>query len=172
MNERFPDIEGAACADLPPFVVAKYFNINTHTQVWEKKTAKAICGNCAVQALCLEAAVAQPQNQIQGITAGLTAGEIKAVRKWRDYDLGRTDTPPDRPRPAIARADLSDADRANIDYRRTAKLTFEERVRGVFIDLRNGKYNETGGVSQAIGAIAFIREQMDANATADKRAAA
>ena len=172
MSERYPNIEGGACADLAPGVAAKYFDINTQKQVFERQTAIAICGHCVVRAACLEASLVKPDAELHGVTAGLTPVEIRTLKQWRSYDLGTTDEIPSRPRPALVQVEQSHAASAAVEYRRTTTLTFDERVRGVFLDLRSGKYNETGGISQAIGAIAFIREQMDANAAAGKRAAA
>src|SRR6185437_10823096 len=125
-------------------------------------TAVAICGGCAVRAVCMEAALQKPENELHGIMAGLTPQEIRMAKRWESYDLGVIDEMPTKPRPLFETPTYSDASQAVAEYRRNADLTFEERVLGVFLDLRNGKYNEAGGIAQAIGAIAFIRDQMEA----------
>lgn len=172
MSERPSRLEGGACNDLAPGIAAKYFDINTSKQPFEARTAKAICGRCAIQAVCLEAAINKKPSDLYGVIAGHTANEIVTIRRWREYDLGITDQEPPMTRPVTVEFQPSEARQAGLEYRRNADLSFEERVRGVFLDLRAGKYNETGGISQAIGAIAFIREQMAANEAASNRATA
>lgn len=170
MSDRTPRLEGGACAGLAPGIAEKYFDINTQTQVWERQTAKAICGNCAIRALCLDAALVKPDAELHGVIAGQTAADIRLLKQWRDYDQGSREEIPRRPRPVVAELHHSDADKTGVDYHHTAQLTFEERVQGVFLDLRAGKYNKNGGISRAIGAIAFIRDQMASQESAVKRA--
>lgn len=169
MSERPPRLEGGACADLAPGIAAKYFDINTNSQTFEKKTAIAICGRCAIRAVCLEQALQTPEVDLHGVVAGHTPIEIRMLKRWRDYDLGITDEMPDRKRPVTVELPESEAGRTGAEYRHNSELSFEERVRGVFLDLRAGKYNQSGGISQAIGAIAFIRDQMAVHETLPNR---
>ncbi|MET4003896.1 hypothetical protein ABIB48_002634 [Arthrobacter sp. UYCu511] len=161
-----PNLEGAACAELAPGIAEKYFDINPQRQKFEAQTARAICGGCAIRAVCLEQALNKPRTQITGITAGLAPSQIRALKLWHQYDLGELAEEPPYRRPDVEYPSMSEADTTVVEYHRTATLTFEERVRGVFLDLREGKYNAIGGISTAIADIALIRTDMDADAVA------
>lgn len=92
-------LEGASCADLPAFVIDKYFNANVGTQPFLARTARAICGHCVVLQECREEALNMPHLQKGGVIGGVAAAEIRRARAWRSYELGRLAAPPLRDRP-------------------------------------------------------------------------
>jgi hypothetical protein len=156
ISERFPDLEGGACTELPPEVAAKYFDIDAGKQRFEAQTAKAVCGHCAIQALCLEAAVNRTAPE-RGIVGGMTATQIKTIRAWRSYDCGSRKTQPDHARPALPQAQPSRAEELVAEIRHREKLSFGERVYGIFLDVKQGKYKT---LNEAIGDIALIHSQI------------
>jgi hypothetical protein len=153
MRETYPDLKGAACVDLPPLVRAKYFDADAGKERFRAQTAKAICGKCAVRAVCLEAAL-KDEIPAYGVVGGLTASELRTLRAWEEYDHGVIDKEPARSRP-LPPAIETPAMQNTAEYRRTRDLSFEERVYGVFLDVKQGKY-ET--LNAAIGKIALIHE--------------
>jgi hypothetical protein len=69
-----------ACADLLPEVVDKYLFSNANTEAFQAMTAKAICGNCAVHAMCLVDAIMAPE-QPRGVRGGESDHSVQALRK-------------------------------------------------------------------------------------------
>lgn len=92
-------LEGANCADLPGFVVEKYFHCNSAHEPLKRMVALAICGNCAVLEACRSQALNAPAAPERGVIAGMPAGQMQAARAWRRYEQGQLDLPPRRPRP-------------------------------------------------------------------------
>lgn len=92
-------LEGANCADLPGFVVDKYFNCNVNREPLRAQVAKAICARCVVLDECRDVTLNQPNLPDRGIVAGLPARHFQRARSWRRYELGLTETPPRAPRP-------------------------------------------------------------------------
>ncbi len=156
MIENYPNLEGGACTELPVQVVDKYFDIDASKQRWEARTAKAICGRCAIQAVCLDAAINRTA-PLRGIVGGVSANQIKTLREWRSYDNGTRENKPDHARPALPQAQPSPAEDLVAEIRRQEELSFEERVYGIFLDVKSGKYKT---LNAAIGDIALIHSQV------------
>jgi WhiB family redox-sensing transcriptional regulator len=55
-----------------------------------QRYAKKICADCLVNSECLEYALAHPAKHIEGIWAGTTEKERRALRRQRDYDARTT----------------------------------------------------------------------------------
>lgn len=87
-------LEGANCADLPGFVIDKYFGCNVGREPLLAKVAIAICENCVVMTECRDAALNQPKLQSSGVIGGVTAAEIHRARRWHNYELGFAPKPP------------------------------------------------------------------------------
>ncbi|MBT8161444.1 MULTISPECIES: WhiB family transcriptional regulator [Arthrobacter] len=155
-SERYPDLEGGACTDLAPGIASKYFDADGHKQPFLTKTAKAICARCVIQPACLEAALNRTYPE-RGVVGGLSANEIRAVKEWDAYDKGLRDNPPKRSRPMVPHYEPSPASEFAAEFRSKADLSFEERVYGVFLDVKQGKYQT---LNQAIGDIALIHSQV------------
>lgn len=92
-------MEGANCADLPPFVIDKYFGCKVNVEPFRARVAKAICGRCVVLDLCRSEALNQAHLPSRGVLAGLNVAEIRHARAWRTYELGLRDAPPPSERP-------------------------------------------------------------------------
>lgn len=92
-------LEGANCADLPGFVVDKYFNINSLHDTFAARVGMAICDSCVVQVECRTAALTMPHLPEHGVIGGVTVTEIRRARAWREYEIGRRATVPRRSRP-------------------------------------------------------------------------
>jgi hypothetical protein len=76
--EKSP-LAAGACVDLPIEIADKYFMANAVTERFQFMTAKAICGRCAVQAVCLAEAMEQPP-----VEAGVRGGEsVRGILKLR-----------------------------------------------------------------------------------------
>ena len=102
-------LEGANCADLPGFVVDKYFDCNAAREKFRAQTAKAICSRCVVLEECREEALAMYQAPERGVIGGVTANELHRARSWRSYELGLRPTAPRRARPSwLPRADAAE----------------------------------------------------------------
>lgn len=76
---ELPLIEGAACAELPPQVVDKYFYSNSHPMNFQAQVARAICAHCVVRLECLEQALIFPPER--GTQAGKSRKEILTMRQ-------------------------------------------------------------------------------------------
>ncbi|MBO1267074.1 WhiB family transcriptional regulator [Arthrobacter cavernae] len=154
--ERFPSLEGGACTDLAPGVAEKYFNANAHREPFLAKTAKAICARCVIQPQCLEAAMKRTYPD-RGVIGGMTASSIRAAKEWDAYDKGLRSNPPKHSRPEMPNYyEPSPASEHAAELRAIADLSFEERVYGIFLDVKKGKYQT---LNQAIGEIALIHSQ-------------
>lgn len=92
-------LEGANCADLPPFVIDKYFDCDAQKDRLLAMVAKAICEHCVVRDACREEALHAPQLPDRGVVGGVSATEVRRARAWRRYELGLTDAPPRVTRP-------------------------------------------------------------------------
>lgn len=93
-------LEGAYCADLPPFVAEKYFGCNSGREPLKRMVALAICGNCPVLEACRLEVLNAPARPTHGVIAGMPATHMEGARAWRRYEQGQRDTPPPRwPRP-------------------------------------------------------------------------
>ncbi len=102
-------LEGANCADLPGFVIDKYFNCNIRTQQFLARTALAICNNCVVREPCRDQALNMSGLQKRGVIGGVPVAEIYQARAWRFYELGLTDVPPTSDRPEwLSRPDATE----------------------------------------------------------------
>jgi hypothetical protein len=93
-------LEGANCADLPGFVVEKYFECHSRYEPLKRMVALAICGNCDVLEACRTQALNTPTPPTRGVIAGMPATHMKTARAWRRYEQGDTEKPPRSPRPA------------------------------------------------------------------------
>lgn len=91
-------LEGANCADLPGFVIDKYFNCHAANEPLKRQVALAICGRCAVREACRDQAMNGPSPQ-RGVVGGLVANQIRIARAWRSFEIGARDTAPNDPRP-------------------------------------------------------------------------
>lgn len=92
-------LEGANCADLPGFVIDKYFHCDASKQHLLAKAAKAICANCVVLDECRDQALTSPGLQGRGVVGGVTVGEIRRARAWLAYERGFSDNVPRGTRP-------------------------------------------------------------------------
>lgn len=92
-------MEGANCADLPAFVIDKYFDCKVGTEPFRARVAKAICGHCVVLELCRDEALNQANLPERGVLGGVNVVEIRRARAWRSYELGLRETPPPYERP-------------------------------------------------------------------------
>ncbi|WP_437770657.1 WhiB family transcriptional regulator [Arthrobacter sp. KNU40] len=155
--ERLPDLTGGACTDLAPGVAEKYFGANAHLEPFLAKTAKAICARCVVQPQCLEAALKRTYPD-RGVVGGMTASSIRAAKEWDAYDKGTRPTPPKYSRPEMPNYyQPSPASEVAEEYREKRSLSFGEQVYGIFLDVKQGKYQT---LNQAIGEIALIHSQI------------
>lgn len=93
-------LEGANCADLPGFVIDKYFDCNASSEPLKAMVARAICSHCVVLEACREQAFNMPLLPTRGILGGVSLAEIQRARSWRQYESGLRDTAPNRPRPS------------------------------------------------------------------------
>ena len=91
-------LEGANCADLPGFVVDKYFDCHAANEPLLRDVALAICRRCVVIEECRDQAFNGPWRG-RGVIGGVTAGELRTGREWRAYELGYRDQVPRSPRP-------------------------------------------------------------------------
>lgn len=110
-------LEGANCADLPGFVIDKYFDCNASTEPLRRDVALAICGRCVVREVCRDEALNAPNRRERGVIGGVTAGELARARAWRSYEQGIIDAPPSGPRPDwLARTDATEtAEQARLE---------------------------------------------------------
>ena len=92
-------LEGANCADLPGFVIDKYFNSSVQQEPLQAMVGFAICRRCVVREACRDQALNMPGLQAKGIIGGVSVAEIRRARKWRDYEEGFTDQVPAGVRP-------------------------------------------------------------------------
>ena len=92
--------EGANCADLPAFVIDKYFGSNAHLERFNAEVARAICSHCVVLELCRDEALTMYHPPKRGIIAGISAHELSSARRWRMYEQGLTDQVPRPTRPS------------------------------------------------------------------------
>lgn len=92
-------LEGANCADLPGFVIDKYFGCDGGREPLRLMVARAICARCVVLEACREQALNMPALPTRGVMAGATMAEIRRGRRWRAYESGLTDQVPTEPRP-------------------------------------------------------------------------
>ncbi|MDI3211793.1 WhiB family transcriptional regulator [Arthrobacter sp. AL12] len=161
-SERYPDLTGGACTELAPGIAEKYFEANAHTESFLAKTAKAICARCVIQPQCLEAALKRSYPE-RGVVGGMSASSIRAAKEWDAYDKGLRGNPPKQSRPEMPNYyQSSPASEFATELRRQEELTFEERVYGVFLDVKSGKYEK---LNQAIAEIALIHSQIVENMT-------
>jgi hypothetical protein len=93
-------MEGANCADLPPFVIDKYFGCKVNVEPFRARVARAICSHCAVIELCRDEALNQIHLPERGVLAGVNVVEIRRARAWRSYELGLQEAPPLYERPS------------------------------------------------------------------------
>jgi hypothetical protein len=100
-------LEGANCADLPGFVIDKYFDCNVHKEPLRARIGFAICHRCVVQEACRDEALNMPGLPARGIIGGVAVADIRRARTWRDFENGSTDRVPQGPRPEWL--ELSDA---------------------------------------------------------------
>jgi hypothetical protein len=102
-------LEGANCADLPGFVIDKYFDADGSRDRFAANVARAICQHCVVLEQCREQALGMPGLPKRGIIGGVAAHEIKRARKWRNYELGISERVPSVERPAwLARPEAAE----------------------------------------------------------------
>ena len=92
-------LEGANCADLPGFVIDKYFNCSVQREPLQAMVGLAICRNCVVLDACREQALNMPGLQAKGIIGGVAVADIRRARRWRAYELGVSDQVPNVQRP-------------------------------------------------------------------------
>ncbi|MEW1951077.1 WhiB family transcriptional regulator [Pseudarthrobacter sp902506025] len=157
MNEKFPSLEGGACTTLAPGVAERYFEANGNTEPFRIKTAKAICARCVIQPQCLEAAMKRTYPQ-RGVVGGMTANSIRAAKEWDAWDKGLRKNEPKYSRPEMPNYyQPSPASELAAEVRAITDLSFEERVYGIFLDVKQGKYPT---LNQAIGEIALIHGQI------------
>lgn len=90
-------LEGAACQELALRAVEHLFYTSNVDKI-TRQAAKNICDRCVANPECLDRAINGPY-MTEGFVAGLTATAINLGRRWRRYELGLFDTPPERPRP-------------------------------------------------------------------------
>jgi hypothetical protein len=158
--DKYPSLEGGACTTLAPGIAEKYFSADAHRQPFLAKTALAICSHCPIQPQCLEAAMKRTYPQ-RGVVGGMTAYAIRMAKEWDAYDKGARDTRPRKPRPEIPNYyQPSPATEVAENYREQTALSFEERVYGIFLDVKQGKYQR---LNQAIADIALIHSQIIAD---------
>src|SRR4051812_36093692 len=83
MTRAVPEqLDGGACAELPPASVDKYF-LGDARLAFPRMVGKAICSGCAIQAECLEAAIVEPPGH--GIRGGQTSAELCDLHaRWMD----------------------------------------------------------------------------------------
>jgi hypothetical protein len=80
---RAAHLEGGACQNLPPAVIDKYFQADGVRQRFEHATAKAMCGQCAVRAACLDDAIVDPPGH--GIRGGESSNVLWQLHaRWMD----------------------------------------------------------------------------------------
>ncbi|MCW3078506.1 MAG: hypothetical protein JWO32_3115 [Bacteroidetes bacterium] len=91
-------LEGANCADLPGFVIDKYFDCNASNEPLKRNVALAICGRCAVREACRDQAF-NGTIPDRGVIGGVTAGLLRTAREWRAYEIGARSAVPRSPRP-------------------------------------------------------------------------
>lgn len=94
-----PDLQGASCSELPPFVVDKYFECSVRYEPLRAAVAKAICNNCVVLSECRDWALNRPSPTRHGVIAGESASQIMIARSWRRFEIGLRETPPSGTRP-------------------------------------------------------------------------
>lgn len=92
-------LEGANCADLPAFVIDKYFDCNAATEPLRRDVALAICGRCVVREACRDDALNHPSRRERGVIGGVTANELTRARAWLSYEQGAIEYPPRGQRP-------------------------------------------------------------------------
>jgi hypothetical protein len=92
-------LEGANCADLPGFVIDKYFDSDINREPLRAMVARAICARCVVREECRDQALTMPGLQHRGIIGGVTAHEIRRARGWSANEAGVTDRVPPGFRP-------------------------------------------------------------------------
>lgn len=156
MNGYRENLEGAACAELPPQAIQRYFEASFHTDRKNMDIARRICAACPVIQECLQQAI-NGERVVQGVTAGMAATKVNNLRKWKQYDLGFRDTPPPVKRPEIDIPDFpsmrTEAYETMEDYRRKVDFSFEERVYEVFQGIRDQRITK---INDAISQIALI----------------
>lgn len=92
-------LEGANCADLPGFVIDKYFDCDVGRERFRAQVGMAICSNCVVMEACLSTALTMPQLPPRGVLGGVAVSEIRRARAWQSYETGQRPTPPPVIRP-------------------------------------------------------------------------
>ncbi len=92
-------LEGANCADLPAFVIDKYFDVDAQRDRLHARVGEAICARCVVRDECLDEALSAPNLPTRGILGGVTVAQIRKARSWRNYEQGHRDRPPRADRP-------------------------------------------------------------------------
>lgn len=93
-------LEGANCADLPGFVIDKYFDSNVAHEPFRARVAKAICSRCVVLETCRDEALNMAGLPERGVIGGVAVVEIRRARAWRSYELGLRAQPPAGDRPS------------------------------------------------------------------------
>lgn len=92
-------LEGGECADLPAFIIERYFEANGALHLRRSNVAKAICSQCVVLEQCRMQALNAAEPTHRGVIGGATGWEIKRARQWRLYELGYRTKLPEGPRP-------------------------------------------------------------------------
>lgn len=102
-------LEGANCADLPGFVIDKYFDCNVGREPLRAMVGQAICSNCVVIEACRQEALTMPNPPTRGIIAGVSAQSVRDARRWQAYEAGIVDAVPPVPRPEwLPRSEAAD----------------------------------------------------------------
>jgi hypothetical protein len=102
-------LEGANCADLPGFVIDKYFGSSVQKEPLRAMVGFAICQRCVVREACRDQALNMPGLPAKGVIGGVAVAEIRRARKWRDYETGITEPVPTVERPEwLPRSDATE----------------------------------------------------------------
>lgn len=91
-------LEGANCADLPAFVIDKYFDCDGGKEPFHRQVALQICARCIVREACREQALNGPKRE-RGVIGGLTATQLDNAKQWRRYEIGARAKVPEGARP-------------------------------------------------------------------------
>lgn len=92
-------LEGANCADLPGFVIDKYFDCHPTREPLRAMVARAICANCVVIEECRTEVLQMANLPHRGIIAGVSTDSVRIARRWQAYETGIVDRIPPKPRP-------------------------------------------------------------------------
>lgn len=158
MRPHEQNLEGAACADLPPQAIERYFHANSATEQQLAEVAIRICASCPVIQRCFDHAMSGTYAP-DGITAGMSKRRIRLLRQWHLFDLGLSAKEPVHARPDLVFPTIESHSAAmdNVtEYRRQVDLSFEERVYEVFKDIREQKITK---INDAIGKISLIHAE-------------